>query len=677
MRSVLSLRGAMAAVGLLMAAVALMPWLMHHVILARVESRLQGIASRGRHALSIERMEFTSLARLEITGLCLQELQAPSGEEPTLACLRLSLEFYPLGFLTGSYVRAVYVDSLRVALRTYSDTLDNFRPFLGADEETPAQGRNGDMRPADWSDFLNRYFERKWPRLEVRNSSVLYTRADRKRRVEFSGITVTIVESAFRDAQIEMHARVIQRHQANHVRISGVLNHIDHHLYLNGFFENDFDLLVVQDMLGTEVSLRSFDLHLMSVEKAASHSNVRADVRLGGLEIYSQSIAEKRLHDVDLNLSIHMDIGEDGFDLEEARIEVGRLQLALHGAADRMSDRPQLEFWITLPEIGMDDLLGSLPSGLTTQLRGLKVQGRFAFDCHVFVDWSRLDSVVVDPTLRLTDPFRVLSFGDSVDVTHLRDTFTYSAARPDRPDTAFAVGPANPYFTPLDSLPPFLVTSVILSEDGSFFKNNGFNVYQIERSIAHNIRARRFARGASTISMQFVKNLFLSREKTISRKFQELILTWLLNHERVLDGRKDKEKHKKRLLEIYLNIIEWGPDVYGIGRAAEFYFNKRPKDLTVGESVFLATIIPNPRKYDRYFVHGNSRKAHVNYMNLIKKLLYRDGVITQEQWEESQNAELRIVGAARAFLSDIASPDSLRGEQDLDYQQSLLPVKDR
>jgi membrane peptidoglycan carboxypeptidase len=204
----------------------------------------------------------------------------------------------------------------------------------------------------------------------------------------------------------------------------------------------------------------------------------------------------------------------------------------------------------------------------------------------------------------------------------------------------------------------------LLSEDGSFFRNDGFNVLQIERSIADNIREKKFVRGASTISMQWVKNIFLSREKTMSRKFQELILTWLINKERMLDDQRDKERHKKRLLEIYLNIIEWGPDIYGIGRASEFYFSKKPSALTVSESTFLATIIPNPKKYERYFFQGQLRKNKTNYMALLARMMAGQKIISHAESLEAEDAPFIITGEAIHRIRQATRDDSTRSGTD-------------
>ncbi|QQR91573.1 MAG: transglycosylase domain-containing protein [Myxococcales bacterium] len=148
-------------------------------------------------------------------------------------------------------------------------------------------------------------------------------------------------------------------------------------------------------------------------------------------------------------------------------------------------------------------------------------------------------------------------------------------------------GPGTPNWVPIEQISAFMLQAVLAQEDAGFFRHHGFAVAEIEKALAANLEAGRFVKGASTISMQLVKNLILHRKKTLARKFQEVILTWWV--EEALD--------KKDILELYLNVIEFGPDIYGIKAAARHYFGRYPAELSPAESVFLSTILPNPKGY--------------------------------------------------------------------------------
>ena len=152
----------------------------------------------------------------------------------------------------------------------------------------------------------------------------------------------------------------------------------------------------------------------------------------------------------------------------------------------------------------------------------------------------------------------------------------------------FVLGPANPHWTPLSAISRELVVCVVKAEDDRFYDHDGFDWEALRKSLEENLEENRYARGGSTITMQLAKNLFLWREKSLVRKAIEAYLTWRL--ETSLD--------KKRILELYLNAIEWGPGIYGIGEASRHYFEKHPSELGLGEAALLAAIIPNPVRWN-------------------------------------------------------------------------------
>lgn len=145
-------------------------------------------------------------------------------------------------------------------------------------------------------------------------------------------------------------------------------------------------------------------------------------------------------------------------------------------------------------------------------------------------------------------------------------------------------------WTPLRKISKNIQKAVLLSEDASFYNHEGFDYDEMWNAVKTNIEHKSYVRGASTISMQLSKNLFLSPNKAIHRKLLEAVYTWKL----------EKDLSKKRILEIYLNVIEWGKGKYGIREASRHYFKKEPHSLTNREAAFLASIIPNPRIYGKW-----------------------------------------------------------------------------
>src|SRR5207245_1975097 len=130
-----------------------------------------------------------------------------------------------------------------------------------------------------------------------------------------------------------------------------------------------------------------------------------------------------------------------------------------------------------------------------------------------------------------------------------------------------------------------LKRAVIAAEDQRFLDHEGFDVYAIQEAYETNELRGRVRHGASTISQQLAKNLFLTPQRTYLRKAQEAVMTLMI--ERVLS--------KRRILEVYLNVIEWGNGIYGAEAAAQHYYGKAAAELEPGEAARLAAVIPNPR----------------------------------------------------------------------------------
>jgi penicillin-binding protein 1A len=179
-------------------------------------------------------------------------------------------------------------------------------------------------------------------------------------------------------------------------------------------------------------------------------------------------------------------------------------------------------------------------------------------------------------------------------IERLKGPFVHRATGFDGRDVAIAVDPGSPDFVALDDVPPLLVRTLLLGEDANFFGHHGLDLAELPPAIATNLARGTFARGASTITQQLVKNLFLSRQKKLGRKLAEAALALLL----------DASLGKRRVLEIYLNVIEWGPGLYGLRPAARHYFDREPSALTPKQMAFLVAMIPGPVKYQRSIAGG-------------------------------------------------------------------------
>jgi len=207
----------------------------------------------------------------------------------------------------------------------------------------------------------------------------------------------------------------------------------------------------------------------------------------------------------------------------------------------------------------------------------------------------------------------------------------------------FVVGPKNRNWTPSGRIPPEMKWAVILAEDANFYKHEGFDVKAIKAAIKYDLEKKSMKRGASTITQQTAKNLFLSREKTITRKLKEIYLAY----------RMEQELTKGRIIEFYLNVVELGPMVYGIGHGARYYFGKPASALTPRECAFLAAMLPGPRlAYNPYKNLGKVLKRS----DMILKLLRQKGVLAEGEYQAALAEQPNIAGMQRKVEQSIATP---------------------
>lgn len=274
---------------------------------------------------------------------------------------------------------------------------------------------------------------------------------------------------------------------------------------------------------------------------------------------------------------------------------------------------------IHMPETVSDTFFNALPGGMFNTLKGISCSGTLAYDLRFKINTRQPDSLIFDSQLKRKN-FRIICMGVE-NYTRIADAFIYDAFSGDQFIRHIMVGPDNPGFTPLGSITPRLQETIWQSEDPSFMMHHGFVPESFRESIVENYKQHRFARGGSTITMQLVKNVFLNRNKTISRKAEEALIVYLIENLDLIS--------KGRMMEIYLNVIEWGPNIYGVSEAAKFYFNKKPSELNLQECIFLAAIIPNPR-YFRYQFNkqGEIKPYMADFFKIIAGRLVLRGYIS-------------------------------------------------
>jgi monofunctional biosynthetic peptidoglycan transglycosylase len=227
----------------------------------------------------------------------------------------------------------------------------------------------------------------------------------------------------------------------------------------------------------------------------------------------------------------------------------------------------------------------------------------------------------------------------------------------------FVIGPKNRNWAPSGSIPSEMKWAVIVAEDSNFYKHEGVDVKALKNAIKHDLEKKEMARGASTITQQTAKNLYLSREKTITRKLKELYLAL----------RMEQELTKGRIVELYLNVVELGPMVYGIGHGSRYYFGKPPSAMTPRECAFLAAMLPGPRV--AYNPYKNLDKV-LKRSDMILGLLRKKGVLSEDEYRQAL-AEMPNVGRMQRKVDDnIQKPVVLENMSSAGKQKEAQPVSD-
>lgn len=181
---------------------------------------------------------------------------------------------------------------------------------------------------------------------------------------------------------------------------------------------------------------------------------------------------------------------------------------------------------------------------------------------------------------------------------------------------------------PLGQISPYVIKAVIIAEDDKFWSHEGFDFEAMQKALVKDIKKKKLKAGGSTISQQLAKNLYLSPSKNPVRKIKEAILAW----------RIEQNLTKKRIIELYLNVAEWGEGLFGIEAAANHYYGKAASLLTAEEAAKLASVLPNPRRFDPTGTGGYvaNRSGH------IYQIMVRRGIVIPE-YEEVMEASDEVV----------------------------------
>jgi len=371
---------------------------------------------------------------------------------------------------------------------------------------------------------------------------------------------------------------------------------------------------------------------------------------LRGLNVGHPMIAEKEVHDLDLSGQIAgvYDRTTHRLDLTRGDFNTRNVPFSITGSVfrpppqnvedyipfglaylDKKGPRlgphgvQDLKLRLVVPSVDCQRALEVFPVEFTPYFAGYKLRGVFDTDVTLEVDWNDLDATILDGSVGIRKCKVVSEPDDSP--KRLKDEFDHYVEVDKGDWHSFTVGESNPDFVKFEDISPYVVKSIMSTEDSGFYSHHGFIPSEFRTALITNLKAGNFVQGASSITMQLVKNVLLYREKTLARKFQELFLTWHL----------ENTLSKDRIMEIYLNVIEYGPGLYGIGPAAHHYFGKQAKDLDPVEAAFFSSILPNPKERYKQYCAGTLTKWTNGKIERILQIMFKRDRLTQEEYDKA------------------------------------------
>ncbi|MGA1330376.1 MAG: transglycosylase domain-containing protein [Bacteroidia bacterium] len=345
--------------------------------------------------------------------------------------------------------------------------------------------------------------------------------------------------------------------------------------------------------------------------------------------------------------------GSDFVEVDSATVfRMGRLPVRVYALVDR-GQEARWDLRLTTAWSASTDFLASLPRGIFEHTAGMQGTGQLRFRFSLQLEDRAPQQCRLNSALDQKD-FQITRMGRT-DLRRMNGPFQHTVVRNGQPQRTLMVGPANPFFTPLDRIPMAMQQAVMTGEDGDFYSHRGFYPEAFRLSLAQNYRQGKFARGGSTITMQLVKNVFLHPRKTIARKSEEFLLTWLIENQRLTS--------KARMMEVYLNVIEFGDNVWGIGEAARHYFDRSPSELDPIQCVFLAGLVPRPRVLQNLLEPDGKVSPRNGFFTAIRNRFYRRG------WLPLEDSALRDVGLRPSVYRHLTVPDSTLLLQPLDWDE--------
>ncbi len=596
--------------------------------------------------LNIQNASFVNLNSVLITGISL----VPHGRDTLFTTDNVYATVSLRSILRGGVVfkRLEVRNGYLTAIKNASG--DNFSFLLKKDNAQPTDTTASKSR--NYGELLNRLIETAFDnvpdQVDFKNLNVSYHSTHRI-------IDVHMPYLQMEDGHFDTRLAIQTDSLANNMRITGTIDPGDYNIAANLYATNKtgIHLPYVKNKFNAEVAFDTLHLSLTDKTFKRDQLTVRGSAKVNGLLLNHPKLADEDIQVRNGAVDYVVTLGPNLYVIDSlTEVRLNKITANVY-AAYRNAGPKIIDLKVRTDSIPGTAFFDSLPKGLFENLEGIKAKGTLKYKMSFHLNMDSVNQVKFNSDMDASKNFKIVHWGNT-NIEKINGSFVHTVYEYGKPVRTFTVGPSNPFYARLGEISPYLRNAIMTSEDAFFYKHKGFHEEAFRQAIAKNIKEGEFARGGSTISMQLVKNVFLTRKKTVARKVEEAMIVWLIENLDLVS--------KNRLFEVYLNIIEWGPNVYGAKDASRFYFGKQPSELNLNEAIFLTSIIPSPKNYRSSFdSHGNLRSWKSGYYRLIGGNMLRNGMISREQYDNLY-PNVQLYGRARDLI--VTEPDTTAIQED-------------
>lgn len=423
--------------------------------------------------------------------------------------------------------------------------------------------------------------------------------------------------------------------------INGRVNPTDDGLDLSAGLEGDMVPIFWKLFEGSPLDIRKMPTRgrigaIYSTRRRAA--TVDVDLEQTDLDVANELVSKTRLVGFSARekARIEADFGQALLELKDGVVEINGVPVTLSLNLRPGTNSPAFDVRATLPTTPLLRLLRSVPDAREPEFaKALSPSVLFALAFSMTGELREPSSWQPKLDEKITG-IGPKGAGSGLEYLHGNFRF-YPLTRDGRSDKSRLIGPESSSWMPFSRIPYIQKRAVVVSEDSSFYVHHGVDITEIQDAIRKGMTTGGPTRGGSTLTQQLVKNLFLTRDRTALRKLQELLMTFHV----------EASLSKDQIFELYLNLIEWGRDVYGIKEASLHYFGKHPDQLTIREICWLTANIPSPANAEKQYEAGYAfGKLSARVDGLLERL-NKLGTITDAQYEEAKQAKVHFVHRSR------------------------------